>query len=99
MPLAIAKGDVEKAFDNIEHGLLNEALCSKGVPLCLRTAVLRELTDVTLDIRLQDACVPDIPLGKGGKQGCSSTPLLWNVVLDPRPGAHGHSLALGGRGP
>ena len=82
IPLAIVKGDVEKAFDNIEHGLLDRALLAKGIPLALRTAVLRELTDVTLDIRLQDVRVPEIHLGKGGKQGCSSTPLLWNIVLD-----------------
>ena len=82
IPVAIVKGDVEKAFDNIEHGLLDRALEAKGIPLCLRTAVLRELTGVALDVRLQDVRVPSVCLGKGGKQGCSSTPLLWNVVLD-----------------
>ena len=78
IPLAVVK----KAVGNIEHCLLDVALAGKGVPLCLRAAVLRELSGVTLDTRLQDIRVSGVALGKGGKQGCSSTPLLWNIVLD-----------------
>ena len=65
IPLAVVKGDVEKAFDNIEHSLLDVALAGKGVPLCLRAAILRELSGVTLDIRLQDIGVLGVALGKG----------------------------------
>ena len=82
LPLLIGKGDASKAFDNLEHPRLDEALQHRRVPLRLRAATLRELLDVSLHIRLQDSEADGIPLGKGGRQGAAQTPTEWNFLLD-----------------
>eukprot|EP00972_Heterocapsa_arctica_P000131 20467-Heterocapsa_arctica.AAC.1 len=35
-----------------------------------------------MEVNLQGAVIPPIPLGRGGKQGSSDTPALWNYLLD-----------------
>ena len=69
LPLFIGKADVSRAFDNVEHPLLDRALMDKGAPKCLRAALLRELTEISLEVRQQAASADDVDLGKGGKQG------------------------------
>eukprot|EP00972_Heterocapsa_arctica_P082300 12128213-Heterocapsa_arctica.AAC.1 len=82
LPLFIGKGDVSKAFDSIERPYLDNALASRKVPVCLRAATLRELVSASMEIKLQGAVTPPVPLGRGGKQGSSDTPALWNYLLD-----------------
>ena len=53
---------------------------------------------MTLDIRLQDIRVSGVALGKRGKQGCSSAPLLWNTVLDHVFGLRSRRQLLAHRG-
>ena len=78
----VRKADVSRAFDNVEHPLLDRALVNKGAPKCLRAALLRELTEISLEVRQQAASADDVDLGKGGKQGCTATPREWNILLD-----------------
>eukprot|EP00972_Heterocapsa_arctica_P058848 8672943-Heterocapsa_arctica.AAC.1 len=66
----------------MEHPVVDEALCSRQVPRCLRAALLRELCEITLDVHLQEAYAEGIGLGKGGKQGSTDTPWVWNALLD-----------------
>ena len=42
-------------------------------------------------IQHQDAAVPDVELGKGGKQGATETPFTWNCTLDHVVGPTVHS--------
>ena len=81
-PLFVGRGDVRKAFDSIEHPLLDSALSARGAPLRLRIACLRELCDLELEICLQGATSDRVHLGKGGLQAGSKTPGLWNFLLD-----------------
>ena len=82
LPLFIGRGDIAKAFDHVEHPVLDEALAKRGAPTCLRAAILRELINITLRINLQGSQTNSVPLGRGGKQGGSETPTLWNYLLD-----------------
>eukprot|EP00933_Yihiella_yeosuensis_P028749 TRINITY_DN2257_c0_g1_i1.p1 TRINITY_DN2257_c0_g1~~TRINITY_DN2257_c0_g1_i1.p1 ORF type:complete len:740 (-),score=46.39 TRINITY_DN2257_c0_g1_i1:86-2305(-) len=82
VPLIINCGDVHKAFDSMKHDFLDEAAELHGIPLVLRAAMVRELTDVGLHICLNGIVVENIPLQVGGKQGGTQTPLEWNLYLD-----------------
>ena len=81
-PVWICQGDVARAFDHLEHPLVDEALCSRQVPRCLRAALLRELCNITLDVHLQEAYAEGIGLSKGSEQGSTETPWTWNALLD-----------------
>ena len=50
LPVWICKGDVARAFDNLEHPLVDGTFCSRQVLGCLRAALLRELRNITLDV-------------------------------------------------
>lgn len=82
LPLVIGKGDISKAFDSIEHSVLDRSLSYRKIPLALRVATLRELVDLTLEIHLQDSTSDPVPLGKGGPQGNTATPRWWNFLVD-----------------
>ena len=82
IPLFIGKSDAHKAFDSIEHPVLDDSLSKRQVPVLLRAAVLREFVDVVLKVHFQGASSPPILLGKGGKQGGGDTPGYWNYVFD-----------------
>ena len=80
--IVIVKRDVGRAFDSMEHIVLDQALQQKCVPVCIRAALLRELVDVSLNVCHQDANVPGIAIGQGGKQGGTETSTAWNTLLD-----------------
>ena len=82
LPVWIFKGDVSRAFDHMEHPVIDKALCARHVPRCLRAALLRELCEITLDVHLQEAFAEGIGLSKGGKQGSTDTPWTWTTLLD-----------------
>ena len=74
------------------HSTCLNLLCLAGhwkprVPLALRAAILRELVGVRVSIHQQHACVPNVQLSEGGKQGATETPALWNMTLDEALGA------------
>jgi hypothetical protein len=81
-PFAFCKADINRAFDNIDHGHLQRALEALGAPPALQAAVFRELTEVTLDLAFQGHLFENIALQRGGRQGGSDTPFLWNVILN-----------------
>lgn len=93
LPLLIGKGDASKAFGNLEHPRLDEALQHRRVPLRLRAATLRELLDIFLHIRLQDSETDGIPLGKGGRQSATDPD---RMKLPSGLCARGHCPTLAG---
>jgi hypothetical protein len=78
--LWVLKSDVQRAFDNISHGCLCDAMQRRGVPAKLRHAVMQELA-----CRMTFSCMgttwQGVSPSKGGRQGGSETPLLWNILL------------------
>ena len=81
-PIIIAKLDLSKAFDCINHKALDKALKAHGIPATLRAALARELTGNTMQFLLQGTMSDKVHLRRGGKQGDPSTPFLWNQLLD-----------------
>eukprot|EP00972_Heterocapsa_arctica_P056211 8294354-Heterocapsa_arctica.AAC.1 len=51
--------DVSKAFDSIEHPLLDKALAGRQVPVCLRAATH---LSVSMEVNMQGTVTPPIPL-------------------------------------
>ena len=82
LPVWIFAGGVARAFDHLEHPVVDEALCSRQVPRCLRAALLRELCNITLDVHLQGAFAEGIGFSKAGKQGSTDAPWTWTALLD-----------------
>ena len=82
LALIIFKGDVAKAFDAMEHPLLDQSFAARSVPVCLRAATLRERVGLTLKVQLRSVTTDEIPLGKGGPQGGTGTPSWWNFLFD-----------------
>ena len=94
LPLAIGAGDVLKAFDNMDHDCIEESLREQDVPLPIIAALLREISETTIDITLSGVAVPTIRYTKGGKQGGTETPRVWARLLDSAL-AHAISLMFG----
>jgi hypothetical protein len=80
LPLYLLKADVARAFDNICHEPLNSAMARVGVPAKLRHAVFQELR-CDMSFSCQGTCWEGVSPSKGGRQGGSETPTLWNIVL------------------
>ena len=61
---------------------LEEGLREQNAPAVLRAAILRELRGLTLDIHIGSHKSSDVvPMARGGGQGGSITPYIWNVEL------------------
>ena len=82
LPFSFAKGDLFRAFDNIKHGSLQRSLEHRKVPSRLQLAIFRELSGSTVTLDFQGQEYADIPFHKGGRQGGSETPDLWNSVVN-----------------
>jgi hypothetical protein len=83
LPCTIAKADIRKAFDNIDHDILVQCLRHHAVPEKITHAVMASLVNNEAHILLGDVegSAP-VLLASGGKQGASETPTLWNRLLD-----------------
>jgi hypothetical protein len=83
LPCTIAKADIRKAFDHIDHDVLVQCLRHHAVPEKIIHATMASLVNNEAHILLGDVegSVP-VLLASGGKQGASETPTLWNRLLD-----------------
>ena len=74
--------DAEKAFDKIQHRFLIKTLSKVG----LKGAVLNIIKAIyerpTANIILNGQKLKAFPLRSGTRQGCSLSPLLFNIVLE-----------------
>jgi ribonuclease HI/exonuclease III len=99
-PLYLLKADIARAFDNICHGALEGAMREQGIPAKLRHAVFQEL-DCEMLLSCQSTIWRgDIRPSKGGRQGGSETPTLWNILLSSalkRARTRWHQEGLGWR--
>ena len=73
---------MSKAFDELEHPLLDQALTHRDAPLALWAGTLRELIEVALEIHLQGVVTDPFCLSRGGKQGGPDTPADYSFLLD-----------------
>ena len=76
------KCDVSRAFDNIRHQHVLDALTKQDCPARLCHGVMLELLDCNVNIVFQGAQIDPIAMEEGGRQGGADTPALWIRVLD-----------------
>ena len=94
----VFKGDVSRAFDNIDHDELCAALDEAGAPPQYAHAVMSEWSHVCLDLQFQGHVWEGLEYSRGGKQGGTETPTMWCRLLDGvirRARSRWNALSLG----
>ena len=74
--------DAEKAFDKIQHPLTIKTLLKMGIQETYFNIVKAIYDKPTENIILNGEKLKAFPLILGTKQGCSLSPLLFNIVLE-----------------
>ena len=77
----IISRDAEKAFNKIQHPFMIKTLQNMGIEgtyLNIRNTICDKLT---ANITLNGKKLKAFPLRSGTRQGCSLSPLLFNIVL------------------
>ena len=74
--------DAEKAFDKIQHPFLIKTLKKVGIEGSYLEIIKAIYQRSHADIILSGAKLRVFPLRSGTRQGCSLSPLLFNIVLE-----------------
>ncbi|CAE7225465.1 unnamed protein product [Symbiodinium sp. CCMP2592] len=72
--------DLTQAFDRVGRDLLEQALIHIGVPLSLRSLLLRCVHSVRYVVQ-KEGHAQTFPTSRGIRQGCRLSPSLWNCVV------------------
>ncbi|CAE7827522.1 unnamed protein product [Symbiodinium sp. CCMP2592] len=72
--------DLTQAFDRVGRDLLEQALIHIGVPLSLRSLLLRWVHSVRYVVQ-KEGHAQTFPTSRGIRQGCRLSPSLWNCVV------------------
>ena len=73
--------DVEKAFDKIQHPFLIKTISKVGIEGAVLNIIKAIYERPTANIILNGQNLRAFPLRSGTRQGCSLSPLLFNIVL------------------
>jgi hypothetical protein len=76
------KADVARAFDNLKHDVIMDSLVQAEAPWQYVYVIMLELCGTKLDIAFQQEVFSGLQYSKGGKQGGTETPPVWNRVFD-----------------
>ena len=74
--------DAEKAFDKIQHPFMIKTLQKMGIEGTYLNIVKTIYNKPTANIILNGEKLKAFPLTSGTRQGCPSSPLLFNIVLE-----------------
>ena len=74
--------DYKKAFDCVDHQRLWNTLKGMGVPEHLIVMLSNLYTNQEATIRTEFGDTGNIPIGKGVRQGCILSPLLFNIYAE-----------------
>ena len=74
--------DVEKAFGKIQHPFMIKTLSKVGIEGEYLNIIKAMYEKPTANILLSEQKLEDFPLRSGRRQGCSLSPLLFNIVLE-----------------
>ena len=74
--------DVEKAFDKVRHPFLIKTLSKVGIKGAFLNIIKAIYETPTTNIILNGQKVRAFPLRSGTRQGCSLSPLLFDIVLE-----------------
>ena len=83
--------DAEKAFDKIQHPFVIKTVQEMGIEGTYLNVVKAMCDKFTANIILNGEKLTAFPLISGTRQGCSLSPLLFNIVLEIL------ATAIGGR--
>ena len=73
--------DYKKAFDCVDHERLWVILRDMGVPVHLIVLLRRLYTTQEATVRTEFGETDSIDIGKGVRQGCILSPLLFNIIF------------------
>ena len=74
--------DAEKAFDKIQHSFMIKTLQKVGTEGTFLNIIKAIYDKPTANIVLNGEKLKPFPLTSGTRQGCSLSPLLFNIVLE-----------------
>jgi retron-type reverse transcriptase len=74
--------DAEKAFDKIQHDFMIKALRKLGIEGKYLNIIKAIYNKPIANIILNGEKLKPFPLKSGMRQGCSISPLLFNIVLE-----------------
>ena len=74
--------DAEKAFDKIQHPFMIKTLQKVGIEGTYLNIIKAMYYKLTANIILNGEKPKTFPLRSGTRQGCSVSPLLFNIVLE-----------------
>ena len=74
--------DYKKAFDSVDHGRLCVILRAMGVPVHLIVLLKRLYSNQEATIRTEFGETDNIDIGKGVRQGCILSSLLFNIYAE-----------------
>ena len=74
--------DAEKAFDKIQHPFMIKTLQKVGIEGTYLNIIKSIYDKPTANIILNSEKLKAFPLKSGTRQGCSFSPLLFNIVLE-----------------
>ncbi|GMO20760.1 MAG: hypothetical protein Ta2E_11940 [Mycoplasmoidaceae bacterium] len=82
-PLMIASLDLRDAFGSIPHQLIERNITDMGFPAKIIRIIMATYRNKSIEIQTRKGFSSPIPIGKGVKQGCPLSPLLFNIAIDP----------------
>ena len=74
--------DFRKAYDSVPHEALFLKLRKLGLPLKILQFIINLYTDAWICVRIGDERSAEFPLGRGLRQGCPLSPLLFNIFIN-----------------
>ena len=74
--------DYKKAFDCVDHERLWVILRAMGVPVHLTVLLKRLYTNQEATVRTEFGETDNVDIGKGVRQGCILSPLLFNIYAE-----------------
>ena len=74
--------DYKEAFDCVDHEILCVILRAMGVPVHLILLLTRLYTNEEATVRTEFGETDNIDIGKGVRQGCILSPLLFNIYAE-----------------
>eukprot|EP00974_Lingulodinium_polyedra_P006179 585391-Lingulodinium_polyedra.AAC.1 len=80
-PIVVLNGDVQRAFDNMTHELMANAMYAAGHHPQLVHAVVAENSFCTLVAEFEGVSSGSIPFNKCARQGGVESSYVWNCVI------------------
>ncbi|KAF3773990.1 Transposon TX1 uncharacterized protein [Nymphaea thermarum] len=95
LPSFILKLDISKAFDSVSWEFLSDILTRLAFGPSFRQWILSLVTGAQLAVSFNGLCGEFFCLGRGLRQGCPLSPLLFNLVAECFSALFRHAIVVG----